>query len=157
MRAKSGALVRMHVSHVCRWVSMKPGITMSPSASITRAPSALRPRPTSAMRSPSTRTSAPAISPRESSWVRTVALRMRIRSVTAPGPFLQNGSIGSGTGPGKSVGGAALPRTGALSEVDGHGGEVSLATDGTGGLDDDLAADRGEGHRNAERIGEGRD
>ena len=32
--AKSGAQVRIEVSQVWRWVSMKPGITMSPVASI---------------------------------------------------------------------------------------------------------------------------
>ena len=33
----------MHVSQVWRCVSMNPGMTMSPAASMTRAPSAVRP------------------------------------------------------------------------------------------------------------------
>ena len=43
--AKSGAHVRIDVSQVWRWVSMKPGMTMSPAASMTLAPSADEVRP----------------------------------------------------------------------------------------------------------------
>src|SRR4030095_7375191 len=39
-------------------MSMKPGVTISPLASMTRVASPLRPEPTAAMRSPSTATSA---------------------------------------------------------------------------------------------------
>ena len=77
----------MDVSQVCRWVSTKPGMTMSRSASITCAPSADRFGPTSAIVSPSTRMSARGSSPSESSWVSTVAPRMRIRSLTMSIPF----------------------------------------------------------------------
>ena len=80
--------VRIEVSHVCRCVSTNPGMTMSPSASMTRAPSAAGPRPTSAIRSPSTSTSASSISPRLSSWVSTVAPRMRMRVSHEFDPFL---------------------------------------------------------------------
>src|SRR6185295_12001840 len=79
--AKSGAQVRIDVSHVWRWVSMKPGMTMSPDASIVRAPSALRFGPTAAILSSSTRTSAFGSSPMDGSWLRTIPPLMRSRSV----------------------------------------------------------------------------
>ena len=56
---------------------------MSPSASMTSAPSADRFGPTAAIVSPSTRTSALGSSPRDGSWVRTMPLRISIRSATA--------------------------------------------------------------------------
>ena len=42
----------------CEWMSMKPGATISPAASMVRAASPRRPGPTATMRSPSTATSA---------------------------------------------------------------------------------------------------
>src|SRR5688572_22555515 len=50
-----------HLSYTrseCEWMSMNPGVTISPLASITRSASPVSPGPTAAMRSPSTATSA---------------------------------------------------------------------------------------------------
>src|SRR5450759_58662 len=77
-----GALPRIGASHVCRCVSTKPGMTMSPLASITCASAALRLWPTAAIESPSMSTSAPGCSPRLASIVRTKPPRIRIRSAT---------------------------------------------------------------------------
>ncbi len=61
---------------MCRWVSIMPGITMPPAASISSVPSGTAsPTPTAAIRSPVTRTSWPDRTVRLASTVRTVALR----------------------------------------------------------------------------------
>jgi hypothetical protein len=67
-----GALPRIAASQVWRWLSMKPGITMKPSASITSA-SASAPMPgwTATMRSSSISTSAAGMLPTAGSTLTT--------------------------------------------------------------------------------------
>src|SRR5580658_8436221 len=66
----------MAVCHMCRWVSIMPGMRMPPAASISAVPSGTaRFGPTAAMRSPLTRTSAPSRTWWASSRVKTVAFR----------------------------------------------------------------------------------
>ena len=66
----------MAVCHMCRWVSIMPGMTMPPVASISAVPSGTcRFGPTAAIRSSVTSTSASARIRCPSSMVSTVALR----------------------------------------------------------------------------------
>lgn len=83
VRGKSGAQVRIHVSQVCLCVSTKPGMTMSPEASMTRMPSAGRSLPMAVMVFPWIRMSAFATSPSWGSWVRRVPPRIRVLSTIA--------------------------------------------------------------------------
>ena len=76
MSVQSAPYPRMAVCHMCRWVSIMPGMTIPPVASISAVPSGTsRFGPTAAMRSPSVSTSAPVRTVRESSMVSTVAFR----------------------------------------------------------------------------------
>src|SRR5262245_33212017 len=84
-------LRRMH-SHMCRWVSTKPGITTVLVASTTSASPASRFGPTAAIFEPSMRTSAWVKLPIAGSIERTVPPR---RTVLAIGSLSSVGSVGS--------------------------------------------------------------
>ncbi len=66
---------------MCRWLSMKPGITIMPDASITSASPFCRPGPTATISPCWTRTSAVAKSPTFGSRLITVPPRISIRPV----------------------------------------------------------------------------
>ena len=76
MSVQSAPYPRMAVCHMCRWVSIMPGMTMPPVASISAVPSGTsRFGPTAAIRSPATSTSASLRTVCASSIVSTVAFR----------------------------------------------------------------------------------
>ena len=113
--------VRIDVSQVWRWVSMKPGMTMSPSASMTVAPSADRGSGRSAaMRSSSMRMSAFGSSPSSSSWVRTMPPLISVRLLTSAssfGPHSRRFGVASSVNGSRRSGSRALPCRGAVAQV----------------------------------------
>ncbi len=78
---QSAPYPRIAVCHMCRWVSIIPGITIPPAASTSTAPAgAASPGPTAAIRSPSTSTSASASTVCASSMVSTIPPRKTTES-----------------------------------------------------------------------------
>src|SRR5215467_4896657 len=76
MSVQSAPYPRIAVCHMCRCVSIMPGMTMPPDASISAVPSGTSsPGPTAAIVSPVTSTSAPVSTVCAASMVSTVALR----------------------------------------------------------------------------------
>src|SRR3954452_13271713 len=146
---------------------MKPGMTMSPSASITSAPSAAMFGRTSAILSPSTRTSARGSSPSCGSCVRTVPPRTRIRSATryslSPPRNVRSLLLRRS----RLVSGAALPSPGAdwlrcrarpsSPEVLRDQRKVAVTTLCRRSGEDEIEVDACLRDRDAERIAEGRD
>src|SRR5215213_1858522 len=101
----------MAVCHMCRWVSIMPGMTMPPAASISNVSSGTSsPGPTASMRSPTTRTSASSSSSCASFMVSTLPCRKTIgRPVSGMGAFVLTGLLPGGSRDEDRLGAAGGP------------------------------------------------
>src|SRR6476469_5450877 len=160
--AKSGAEVRIDVSQVWRWLSMKPGMTMSPVASMTFAPSAVTFGPTAAILPSSIRMLARGNSPMSGSIERTMASLIRVRSLIAASSVLLRRSRVLARRAGRPMPCGRSARSSSASDRGGprgtrDRGEVALAAALRGGRFDGVQVRPGLRHVHADGLGEGGD